>query len=83
MANEIFLNELNVGDCAVVCELSNPPHTKKRLQELGMIEGTVVECIGRAPGGELFAYVIRGAVIAIRTSDGSLIRVQPTTEKGE
>ena len=83
MTNDLFLHELEVGDCAVVCELSNPPHMKKRLQELGMIEGTVVECIGCAPGGELFAYLIRGAVIAIRAADGSQIRVKPTLERGE
>ena len=82
MANDMYLNELSSGDCATVCELSNPSHMKRRLQELGMIEGTVVECIGVAPGGELRAYLIRGAVIAIRSSDGMQIRIKPITQGG-
>ena len=75
MQTILGLHELGAGDCATVHELQNPPAMRKRLQDLGLIEGTSVECIGRAPGGELCAYLIRGAVIAIRKEDGRLVRV--------
>lgn len=78
------LNEMNVGDCATVHELQNPPAMRKRLQDLGLIENTVVECVGVAPGGELRAYLIRGAVIAIRGVDAKAVRMlscAPTVER--
>jgi len=71
------LNEMQVGDCAVVHELQNPPVMRRRLQDLGLIENTVVECVGKAPGGELCAYLIRGAVIAIRATDAKEVQMLP------
>ena len=37
---------------------------------IGLAPGTEVECLGRSPAGDPSAYLIRGAVIAIRASDG-------------
>ena len=73
----IGLDEIKVGECAVVHELQNPSAMRQRLQDLGLIEETAVECIGKAPGGALCAYLIRGAVIAIRASDARFVRVLP------
>ena len=42
---------------------------RRRLQDIGLIEGTVVECVGKSPLGDPCAYVIRGAVIALRSED--------------
>ena len=77
MQKNLGLHELKIGDCAVVHELQNPPAMRQRLQDLGLVEGTEVECLGKAPGGELGAYLIRGAVIAIRAFDACLVRVLP------
>ena len=77
MYHTLGLHELTVGDCAVVLELRNEPLMRRRLQDLGLVENTVVECIGKAPGGELCAYLIRGAVIAIRAIDSQKVRVCP------
>ena len=81
MQNTLGLHELNAGDCAIVYEVRNEPVMRRRLQDLGLVENTKVECIGKAPGGELCAYLIRGAVIAIRALDGKKVRVFPM--KGE
>lgn len=48
---------------------------KKRLQDLGLIENTAVECIGISAGREMHAYLIRGAVIAIRSADAHRVLV--------
>ena len=69
------MNEMQVGDAAVVYELQNPYAMRKRLQDLGLVERTVVECVGKAPGGELCAYLIRGAVIAIRAVDAKEVKM--------
>lgn len=44
---------------------------RRRLLDIGLVEDTAVECLGRSPGGDPAAYLIRGAVIAIRREDSA------------
>ena len=48
---------------------------RRRLQDLGLVAGTQVTCIQRAAAGDPTAYLIRGAVIALREADASQIEV--------
>ncbi|MBS7224831.1 MAG: ferrous iron transport protein A [Clostridiaceae bacterium] len=48
---------------------------RQRLLDLGLIEGTRVQCLNRSPAGDPTAYLIRGAVIALRGKDSSKIEV--------
>ena len=47
---------------------------RNRLNDLGLIEGTCIECLYKNNG--ISAYMIRGAVIALRTEDTSLIETK-------
>ncbi|MDE5557153.1 MAG: ferrous iron transport protein A [Ruminococcus sp.] len=47
---------------------------RNRLNDLGLIEGTCIECLYKNRG--LSAYLIRGAVIALRAEDTSLIKIK-------
>lgn len=38
--------------------------------DIGLIEGTPVECVGISPLGDPSAYLIRETVVAIRHTDG-------------
>lgn len=75
MTNEIRLDEMIPGEIAVIRELRMEGDMRRRLQDLGMIEGTTVECIGKSPSGDPHAYLIRGAVIAIRAVNGKDVLV--------
>lgn len=70
------LNEMGIGDKAVVEIIRVHGSMRRRLLDIGLVQGTSVECIGRSPLGDPAAYLIRGAVIAIRESDsrGVLVR---------
>lgn len=81
MKQEIGMDRLLPGERAVVRELKNGAQMRRRLQDLGLIEGTAVECVGVSPGGDPAAYLIRGAVIAIRKENARLITV--VTDGGE
>ena len=63
------LNELPIGAKAKVTTLTATDSMRRRLLDIGLINGTVVECLGRSPQGDPSAYFIRGAVIAIRSED--------------
>ena len=63
------LSDIQPGEKAVVRELRAQGGMRRRLLDLGLIRDTEVECVGRSPGGDPAAYLIRGAVIAIRAAD--------------
>ena len=49
---------------------------RRRLQDIGLVEGTRVECLQKSPSGDPVAYLIRGAVIALRSEDAGKILVE-------
>ena len=69
------LNQIPMGERASVLSLSHTGAMRRRLQEIGLTIGTVVECVGKSPGGDPSAYLIRGAVIAIRSTDAMGVEV--------
>lgn len=69
MNADVTLNEINPGQQAVVRELRSTGSMRRRLLDIGLINNTRVECLGRSPGGDPSAFLIRGAVIAIRSED--------------
>jgi len=70
------LSALHPGECAYVCGLSDRCKIKRRLQDLGLIEGTKVVCLQKSPLGDPTAFSVRGAVIALRVEDSSEIFVE-------
>ena len=69
MNKQFCLNDIRPGQQATVSALLSTGSMRRRLLDIGLIENTVVECLGRSPGGDPSAYLIRGAVIAIRSED--------------
>ena len=69
------LNDLKKGQIAKVSGLISTGSMRRRLQDIGLIEGTRVECIQKSPGGDPIAYLIRGAVIALRSEDSSKVLI--------
>lgn len=77
MSETISLNGMCPGDRARVSALLAKGLMRRRLLDIGLAKNTVVECVGRSPGGDPSAYLIRGAVIAIRREDAEKIRMAP------
>lgn len=63
------LNSINPGEHAIIKQVLNTGSIRRRLLDIGLIENTDVECVGRSPSGDPKAFLIRGAVIAIRSED--------------
>lgn len=70
------LNEIMPGGFATVKEIITDGDMRRRLLDIGLIPGTRIECIGKSPGGDPKAFLIRGAVIAIRAEDAAEIIVE-------
>lgn len=69
------LSSLPEGEEARVRALRLSGGMRRRLQDLGLVAGTRVTCIQRAATGDPTAYLIRGAVIALRETDAARIEV--------
>lgn len=77
MTEELYtLNRVPEGRAAKVKRLLSTGSMRRRLQDIGLIEGTRVECLQKSPAGDPIAYLIRGAVIALRSEDSSKIQVE-------
>lgn len=63
------LNSIDPGQTARIKELLSTGSIRRRFLDIGLIENTEIECLGRSPGGDPSAFLIRGAVIAIRSED--------------
>ena len=68
------------GEAAVVARLLTGGAMRRRLQELGLIPGAPVACLGRSPGGDPAAYRIAGAIVAIRDEDAAGVIVRTGKE---
>lgn len=70
------LDTLPIGGCAQVEAISIEETMRRRLQDMGLIVGTTVTCVGKAPAGDPIALAIRGAVVALRVKDCRKITVR-------
>ena len=71
------LNTLCPGEIAFVKGLNSSGALRRRLLDMGIVEGTRVECLGMSPGGDPTAFLVRGAVLAIRGQDCRDILIYP------
>ncbi|XOQ45401.1 MAG: FeoA domain-containing protein [Clostridium sp.] len=72
---EIPLNQLPIGAKASVTALLSDGKTRRRMQDLGVINGTQIQSLYKSPSGNPVAYLIRGAVIALRSDVSAKILV--------
>ena len=70
------LNELILGDEAVItCVMANE-NIKKRFLDIGLVRGSKVKVVLISPLKDMVAYLIKGAVIAVRKDDTKDILVK-------
>ena len=74
--SEYSLSALRVGQSAYVAEIQADEAMRRRLLDLGLIRGTRVTCTAKSPAGDPAAYLIRGAVSALRGRDARGVRLE-------
>ena len=76
MYETLCLSALPEGESAYVTDVSAAPAMERRLADLGLVRGTRVTCMLRSPAGDPCAYLIRGALIALRRADADGIALE-------
>lgn len=72
----IPLYKMRIGQRAAVRKIESCEGIRRRLMDMGLVENTRIECVGKSPLGDPSAYLIRGAVVAIRSRDCESILVE-------
>jgi ferrous iron transport protein A len=72
----IKLNDASVGNYVTIHELLSTEMLKERMLALGLTKGAKVEVVRKGPSGDPTVYNIRGAMIALRKEEASLIFVE-------
>ncbi len=70
------LDKLGRGECAIVKSLRAAGSLRRRLQDIGFVEGERVTCVTVSPFGDPRAYLVRGAVIALRQDDSAAVEIE-------
>jgi len=71
----ISLNKLPIGEIGCVDSLLSDGNERRRMLDLGVVPNTKIEALYKSPAGDPIAYLIRGAVIALRCEDAQKIYV--------
>lgn len=76
MKDILPLCNLEPSERARVSSLLTEGPMRRRFLDMGLMEGTEVECVGRSPWGDPAAYRFCGAVVALRRRDSQTILVE-------
>ncbi len=69
------LHNANVGSVVTVKDLTSTGLLRERMLALGLTKGAQVEVVRRGPSGEPTVFNIRGAMIALRNEEASMITI--------
>ena len=71
------LSDLEQGNSAVIASIPSGDTSMTRLRELGLLPGTTIKIIRRAPLGDPIEISVRGSLISLRANEAKLIEMRP------
>ena len=78
----LTLGDLHIGQDAIIRVVGGEGELRHHLLDMGLTPGARIECVGVSPGGDPRAFLVRGAVLALRRED-CLSIILRTAEEGE
>ena len=78
-SNICRLCDMNCGTRAEIISHSDSARLTERLSDIGFTPGTTVECVIKSALGDPSAFLVRGALIALRRDDSKYINVEVIT----
>ena len=75
----LCLFDLKVGQMCRIDEILLNDSLYRRLIDIGLTPDSVVKCVGESPSKDPKAYLIRGAVIALRKEVCEKIKIRAVT----
>lgn len=69
------LSNAGIGEFVRVHSIYSKGLLRERMLALGLTKGTLIEVVHRGPSGDPTVYDIRGAMIALRKEEASLVEI--------
>ena len=70
------LASLHPGQQGWISDIHAEEDIGQRLRDMGLVEGSRIECAYRSPFGDPTAYFVKGTLIAIRNRDAENIDIE-------
>ena len=77
MQTLLSLSDLKPGQSAKIERFLDVAMGVLRLQEMGLLPGTLVEVLRKAPWGGPIQIKVRGSLLSLRRSEAALLSVLP------
>lgn len=71
----MYLNNIKNNEYYIVNEINTNEKIKRRLYDIGLVNGTKIKLLYKSPSKRIKAYLIRDSSIAIRDKDAQFIKV--------
>ena len=76
------LDDLEIGNWAKIISVGGEGPIRARLMDMGLVEGTRVEMLRRAPVGGPYEIRSRRTLLSLRPSEAKLIEIHPVGHRG-
>ncbi len=73
---KVRLSQLNPGDEAIIVRISSKGVLARRIADMGLIPGTRIKVVRKAPLGDPIEFEIRGYNLSLRKNEADLIIVK-------
>ena len=73
----VTLADLKPGDEAVIRDFTTSDDSLLRFRELGILPGTPVSLVRRAPLGDPLELSVRGSLLSVRAHEAKQIEIEP------
>ena len=70
------LNEVRLNEEVIIKKINCTENIKRRILDLGMIEGTKIKPVLKSPLGDPTAYEVRGSLISLREEESKGIEIR-------
>ncbi len=70
------LSELEPGDVAVIVRIEDSGAVARRIADMGLIPGTKVRVVRKAPLGDPIEFEVRGYNLSLRRDEAALVVVE-------
>jgi len=77
MSNSTRLSDLPTGASATILAMPGGHAALTRLREMGVVPGTKIQLVRRAPLGDPIEISLRGSLLSLRKSEAEQIEVTP------
>ena len=73
---EVKLSELKPGEEGIVVRVEGPPTLRRRLMEMGVVRGTRIRMVRKAPLGDPIEYEVKGYNLSLRAREADGVYVE-------